>query len=192
MSEATTLVIVPGWQNSAPGHWQSLMADKWPGAVRVQQRDWQSPSKAEWVDSIAQTILSQSGKVVVAAHSLGCIATAHLPLEVTRRIHGALLVAPAEPLRHEVLANFAPVPRALLPYRSIVVGSTNDPYCPLDIVRRYARAWGSEMVCLNNAGHINIDSGFGRWVEGERLLQSIFDETTARDLYVYGLLAALG
>ncbi len=192
MSEVPTLIIVPGWQNSGPGHWQSLMAQQWPGAVCVQQKNWESPEKTEWVDAIAQTIMNQPGKVVVAAHSLGCIATAHLPSQVTKRIHGALLVAPAEPLRHEVLANFAPVPQALLPYRSIVVGSTNDPYCPLNVVRKYARAWGSEMVCLKNAGHINVDSGFGRWPAGENLLQSIFDEMTARDLYVYGLLAALG
>jgi predicted alpha/beta hydrolase family esterase len=40
-------------------------------------------------------------------------------------------VAPADPERRGVLADFAPVPYQALPYRSIVVASSNDPYCPV-------------------------------------------------------------
>ena len=50
--------------------------------------------------------------------------------EVARRVHAALLVAPADPERRAVLGDFAPVPYARLPYRSIVVACSNDPYCP--------------------------------------------------------------
>ncbi|MDY0105624.1 MAG: alpha/beta hydrolase, partial [Giesbergeria sp.] len=37
----------------------------------------------------------------------------------------------------------------------------------------YARAWGSEFVRLQNAGHINIASGHGEWPLGWALLQSL-------------------
>lgn len=175
MSSQPTLVIVPGWRNSGPGHWQSLWAQRLPGAVRVElpEDDWQRPKRSVWVQAIAETVLAQPGPVVVAAHSLGCIATTHLPSDVARRISGALLVAPADPERRGVLADFAPVPYQPLPYRSVVVASTNDPYCPIRTAGAYARSWGSEVVRLQNAGHINVESGHGEWPLGLALLQSL-------------------
>jgi predicted alpha/beta hydrolase family esterase len=175
MSSAPTFVIVPGWRNSGSGHWQSLWAQRLAGAVRVEmpEDDWQRPKRSVWVQAIARTILAQPGPVVVAAHSLGCIATTHLPSDVARRIQGALLVAPADPERRGVLADFAPVPYQPLPYRSVVVASTTDPFCPVRTAGAYARSWGSEVVRLQNAGHINVESGHGEWPLGLALLQSL-------------------
>ncbi|MDO9166930.1 MAG: alpha/beta hydrolase [Rhodoferax sp.] len=171
------IIIVPGWRDSGPGHWQSLWAQDLPGAVRVQQDDWIAPSRNAWIASIARTILAQPDPVVIVAHSLGCIATTHLPPEAARHIKGALLVAPADPERRGVLADFAPVPYQALPYRSIIVASSNDPYCPVRTAGAYSRAWGSEFVRLQNAGHINIESGFGAWPLGLALLQSLTGES---------------
>jgi uncharacterized protein len=171
-----TLVIVPGWRDSGPGHWQTLWAERLAGAVRVQQDDWHTPSRAAWVATIAQTIAAQPGPVVVAAHSLGCIGVMHLPPEVAARITGALLVAPADPERRAVLSDFAPAPSTRLPYRSVLVASTNDPFCPVRLAGAYARAWGSEFVRLPEAGHINVESGHGEWPLGLALLQSLVSE----------------
>jgi predicted alpha/beta hydrolase family esterase len=175
MSSSPTIVIVPGWRDSGPGHWQSLWAERLPGAVRVvmTDEDWQRPKQAVWLQAIGKTILAQPGPVVVVAHSLGCIATTMLPPEVAGHICGALLVAPADPERRGPLADFAPVPYQPLPYRSVVVASTNDPFCPVRTAGAYARSWGSEVVRLQNAGHINIESGFGEWPLGLALLQSL-------------------
>jgi len=172
-----SIVIIPGWRDSPPGHWQSLWAEQLPGAVRVQQDDWVAPSRSAWVASIGRTVLAQTKPVVIAAHSLGCIATVHLPPEVTRHIAGALLVAPADPERRSVLADFAPVPYQTLSYRSIIVASSNDPYCPVRTAGAYARAWGSEFVRLQKAGHINLEAGFGPWPLGLALLQSLVAES---------------
>lgn len=174
----TRIIIVPGWRDSGPGHWQSLWAQALPGAVRVQQDDWLTPSRRAWVASITRTILEQPGPVVMVAHSLGCIATTNLPPEATARIAGALLVAPADPERSGVLADFAPAPYQPLPYRSIIVASSNDPYCPVRTAGAYARAWGSEFVRLQNAGHINLESGHGPWPLGLALLQSLVGESS--------------
>ncbi len=178
MSSQPTLVIVPGWRNSGPDHWQSLWAERLGDAVRVKmaEDDWQRPKRSVWMDAIARTIVAQQRPVVVAAHSLGCIATTHLPSEVARCIRGALLVAPADPERRGVLADFAPVPYQPLPYRSVVVASTNDPFCPIRTAGAYARSWGSEVVRLQNAGHINVESGHGEWPLGLALLQSLMAE----------------
>ena len=173
-----TIVIVPGWRDSGPGHWQSLWAERMQGAVRVVQDDWITPSRAAWVGALERLVLECPGPVVIAAHSLGCIATTHLSEAAAARIAGALLVAPADPERRAALTDFAPVPYARLPYRSILVASSNDPFCPVRLAGAYARAWGSEFVRMQNAGHINIESGHGDWPLGLALLQSLTDEPT--------------
>ena len=172
MTQAT-VIIVPGWRDSGPGHWQSLWADRLPNAVRVVQDDWISPTRRAWVAALERTILAAPGPVVIAAHSLGCIATTHVSPEVAQRIQGALLVAPADPERRAVLNDFAPVPYARLPYRSVLVASSNDPFCPIRLAGAYARAWGSEFVRLQQAGHINVESGHGEWPLGLALLHSL-------------------
>ncbi len=177
---APTVVIVPGWRNSGPGHWQSLWAERLPDCLRVEQDDWVSPLKSAWVRRLGETIEQASGPVIVVAHSLGCIATTHLPPEVAARIQGALLVAPADPERRGILFDFAPVPYQRLPYRSVLVASGNDPYCPVRLAGAYARAWGSEFVRLNDAGHINVDSGHGEWPLGLALLQSLGADVSER------------
>ena len=170
---STSIIIVPGWRDSGPGHWQTLWAERLPQARRVVQDDWHTPTRSAWVARLEETVLEQPGPVVIVAHSLGCITTAHMKPEVPARVRGALLVAPADPERRAVLSDFAPVPYAALPYRSILVASSNDPYCPIRLAGAYARAWGSEFVRLQNAGHINVDSGHGEWPLGRALLQSL-------------------
>jgi predicted alpha/beta hydrolase family esterase len=167
------LVIVPGWKGSGPGHWQSLWAERLPGAVRVEQADWLFPSRAAWVGALSELIRSEPGPVVLAAHSLGCITAAHLPPDVAAQVQGALLVAPADPERRGALTDFAPVPFQRLPYRSILVASSHDPYCPIRLAGAYARAWGSEFVRVPDAGHLNVESGHGEWPLGLALLQSL-------------------
>lgn len=173
MRVTTPVIIVPGWRDSGPGHWQSLWAERMQSAVRVVQDDWVSPRREAWTGVLEALILAQPEPVVIAAHSLGCIATAHLGPEAAARIAGALLVAPADPERRAALADFAPVPYARLPYRSIVVASSNDPFCPVRLAGAYARAWGSEFVRVPHAGHINVESGHGDWPLGLALLESL-------------------
>ena len=181
---AAVPLIVPGWRNSGPGHWQSLWAARIPRALRVQQDDWAHPGRDAWVQAIGRSVVVADGPVVVVAHSLGCIATAHLPPEIACRIQGALLVAPADPERRAALQDFAPVPSERLPYRSIVVASGNDPYCPARLAGAYARAWGSEFFRLPEAGHINIESGHGEWPLGWALLQSLLAASPASPFHV--------
>lgn len=174
-AETPRLLLVPGWHNSGPGHWQTLWAEGLPGAERIEQDDWHVPRRSAWLQRLTEHLLASTSPAVVVAHSLGCIAIAHLPAEAARRIQGALLVAPADPERRGILADFSPVPYERLPYRSILVASTNDPYCPVRLAGAYARAWGSELVRVPEAGHINVDSGHGDWPLGLALLQSLVD-----------------
>ncbi len=119
--------------------------------------------------------------IVFAAHSLGCIALAHwckaAPGEV-HKIKGALLVAPADVDGKDApkqLKDFSPVPRDLLPFPSIVVASSSDPYLTIARAREFARSWGSRFVDIGAAGHINGESGLGDWPEGKRLLRHLIE-----------------
>lgn len=178
MNTHPRIVIVPGWRNSGPAHWQSLWARQLPGAERVEQDDWLVPHREAWVGALEELVLSDSRPVVLVAHSLGCIAAVHMGEQAASRVRGALLVAPADPERRAQLSDFAPVPYAPLPYRSVLVASSNDPFCPIRRAGAYARAWGSELVRLQNAGHINVESGFGAWPLGLALLQSLLDDAS--------------
>jgi predicted alpha/beta hydrolase family esterase len=166
-------LIIPGWRNSGPGHWQSLWEARLPDVARVQQDDWVAPRRAAWLHNTVQAILARPDPVLLVAHSLGCIVVSHLPSEAQARVHGALLVAPADPERRAVLVDFAPVPHAQLPFRSTLVASTDDPYCPVRLAGAYARAWGSQLVRLPDAGHINVESGHGEWPQGLELLRAL-------------------
>ncbi|MDV7395191.1 alpha/beta hydrolase, partial [Arthrospira platensis SPKY1] len=87
--------MVPGWRNSEPAHWQSLWEARLPGARRVVQDDWLFPRRASWVTRLSEAILdAREERVVLVAHSLGCMAVAHLAPEVAARVDAALLVAP--------------------------------------------------------------------------------------------------
>lgn len=180
MPAAAVPLVVPGWKDSGPGHWQTLWGERLAGARRVVQQDWMNPSRDEWVATLEREVLQSPAPVVIVAHSLGCIAAVHLPAHAARRVQAALLVAPADPERRAVLHAFAPVPCQRLPYRSIVVASSNDPYCPARLAGAYARAWGSEFLRLPDAGHINVDSGHGEWPLGFALLQSLMARCTDR------------
>jgi predicted alpha/beta hydrolase family esterase len=57
-----------------------------------------------------------------------------------------------------------------LPFPSVVVASTDDEYAHIERSRAFAAAWGSKLIEIGDAGHINADTGFGPWPEGERML----------------------
>ena len=61
---------------------------------------------------------------------------------------------------------FAPVPRERLPFPSMLLASADDPYCRPERARHFAAAWGSELVEVGPAGHINAESGHGPWPDG--------------------------
>ena len=170
------ILIVPGFGNSGPDHWQSLWQSALPGCVRVEQRDWEAPIRAEWVETLDDAIGRQPAAPVLVAHSLGCLAVAHWATAHARPVKGALLVAPPdveEPYTPEAVRGFAPIPMARLPFATILVASRNDVYTAFARARGFADAWGSRFVDCGDAGHINADAGFGSWPDGERLLAEL-------------------
>lgn len=68
---------------------------------------------------------------------------------------------------------FSPMPLARFPFPSIVVASTDDPFSALSRGQLFARSWGSRLVVLKGAGHLNADAGFGEWPQGRTFLREL-------------------
>lgn len=179
MVKPENVLILPGWQNSGPEHWQS----RWEtlhGFRRVDQHDWMTPRRGDWIARLEDVILGSDGPVVLVAHSLGCILTAAWAQvsRSTTRVQGALLVAPGDPELDElrgVLPSWAPIVRDRLPFPSLLLGSHDDPYCSLAKAQSLADAWGSRFIDCGPCGHINAESGLGDWPDGLALLRELTD-----------------
>jgi uncharacterized protein len=172
----TTVLIVPGVNNSGPNHWQSLLQEKYTNVERVVQDNWELPYCEEWVEGLDCAIQNAEGEIVLAAHSLGCLTVVHWAQHNERLIKGALLVAPVDletPDYPPGVGGFTPIPLNQLSFPSIVVASTNDTYVSLERAKYFAGKWGSKFVNVGPCGHINADAGFGLWPQGEDLLKEL-------------------
>ncbi|NJR80750.1 RBBP9/YdeN family alpha/beta hydrolase [Sphingomonas corticis] len=182
LSVRPTILTVPGLGNSGPSHWQTLWEGHRPDIARVDLGMWDRPHRNAWVTKLDQAVASARAPVVLVAHSLGCIAVAWWaslsPQPYGWPVAGALLVAPADVDRPNVaseLAPFGPAPRTPLPFPSIVVASSDDPWIDSDRAHSLAVDWGSHFVDLGPHGHINAASGLGLWTEGLELLDRVVD-----------------
>ena len=168
-SEADIL-IVPGYTNSGPDHWQSRWQSKLASARRVEQAEWSKPVREDWVARLVEEAQAATRPVVVVAHSLGVATLIHAVPEIGDRIAGAFLVAPpdvANPaIRPKHLMTFGPYPRDPLPFPSLMVASRDDHFGSYEHAEDIANAWGSFLVDAGNSGHINAESGHGPWPEG--------------------------
>jgi uncharacterized protein len=170
------ILIVPGIYNSGPEHWQSLWEAKYPHFQRVMQRDWDHPVCDEWVAALEQAVADAGPQAIIVAHSMGCLTVAHWAASTQLPVAGALLVSVPDPTGPNFPAEavgFAPVPLTSMPFKSIVVASSDDPYGSFDYMQRCASAWGSRFVPIGAKGHINASSGLGDWPEGYALLETL-------------------
>jgi predicted alpha/beta hydrolase family esterase len=168
------VLTIPGLWNSGPQHWQTLWEARHPLFRRVQQRDFEQPDRSEWVANLEMAVTDCATPPVLAAHSLGCSLVAQWAEDCGGQgVLGAFLVAPSD-VEHPDYPiegrSFSYVPLTRLPFPSIVVASTNDVYVSVERARQFADAWGSRLVLIGDAGHINGASGHGPWPEGEAML----------------------
>ncbi|WP_233831289.1 RBBP9/YdeN family alpha/beta hydrolase [Paraburkholderia sp. ZP32-5] len=174
-------LVLPGYQNSGAGHWQTRWEALDPGFVRVQMPDWDHPSRDAWCRTLDAAVAVAEAPVVFAAHSLGCLTTAFWVSQYASdaqlaKVAGALLVAVPDPTGAHFPSDatgFAPVPLTRLPFPTIVVSSSDDPYGGVAFSQTCANSWGSRWVGLCSRGHINADSGLGDWDEGRSWLASL-------------------
>ncbi|WP_422089006.1 RBBP9/YdeN family alpha/beta hydrolase [Variovorax sp.] len=180
MTAAPRILLLPGWQNSGPGHWQT----RWEsvhGDHRVEQHEWMRPLRGDWSIRLEEEVLASPGPVVLAAHSLGCILVAAWASHSrnTHKVRGALLVAPGDLERDDLrqqIPGWAPIVRQPLPFPAVLIAANDDPYCEASRSRQMASDWGARFVDAGARGHLNAESGLGDWPEGRDLLNEISKE----------------
>ena len=183
MSEPTIL-IVPGLRDAVARHWQTLLearlraaATPVAGVLPMGREDLSCSARVAEIERAAQAI---EGPLVIVAHSGGCIMVAHWARQTRRAVRGALLATPPDfekpmPEGYPTIAalragGWLPVPRARLPFRTIVAASRNDPLASFARVVGLANEWGAELDDLGYVGHLNPASGHGEWAGADSLI----------------------
>jgi uncharacterized protein len=165
------ILIVPGLGHSGPGHWQHRWVEKIRNARFIEQDEWDAPSREDWVEKIEHAVMMATRPVVLVGHSLGvaAIVAANEKL-VDTKVRAGFLVAPPDLDEHPDVpaeaAAFRDLPRDPLKFPTMLVASSNDPYCTVERAAEFANCWGSDFHIAGDAGHINAESGHGPWPEG--------------------------
>jgi uncharacterized protein len=176
MTFNSTIIIVPGLTNSGEGHWQSIWERQFR-FKRVNQVNWDTPSCVDWIEALDLFLKNYDvSETILVGHSLGCATIAFWAKAFNRKIKGALLVAPSDTEAASFpggTTGFSPMPLHKLSFKSIVVASANDNFVTVDRAHHFATSWGSEVINIGNAGHINTASGHGKWDEGLEILKRL-------------------
>jgi uncharacterized protein len=179
-------VLVPGWNGSGTGHWQAIWRADHPRWGWVEQANWAEPRCGEWVNQLDETVAACPGRVIIVAHSLGCVAFAHWASfareRVRQKVEGAFLVAPADVEREgapPAVLPFAPMPKWRIQVPTMLIASENDPCMAFQRARLFALRWNSQFVNAGQAGHINVASGHGPWPGGMTLLGGFLRDLAA-------------
>jgi hypothetical protein len=172
------VLLLPGLYNSGPEHWQSFWERSEPGFLRIEQQDWETPRRNDWVATLDHAVLGAGPEVVLVAHSTACALVVFWARATRHRVRGALLVGPSDTEAGSYPAGpvgWQPMPLDRLPFPSIVVASEDDEYVSLARAQHFAHAWGSAFRNIGHAGHINSASGLGAWPEGRAMLAELLD-----------------
>lgn len=94
-----TILIVPGYGDSGPEHWQTYWQRQFPNSMRVVQKDWINVDREEWVNALDSAIQLAKTPIVVVGHSLGASTILFWASrnQSIHKIKGALLVALPDP-----------------------------------------------------------------------------------------------
>ncbi|MBL4899711.1 MAG: alpha/beta hydrolase [Colwellia sp.] len=167
------IVFVPGYGNSINGHWQEIWYKEFKDSYWVEQDDWENPDCVDWVETLNLLIQSLEGPILLVTHSLGGSTVVEWSKKYTANVLGAFLVAVPDVQSvnfPEEISGYQTPPLEKLPFPSLVLASTDDPYSKLDRTKYFAKTWGSELISIGNLGHVNTDSNIGKWSEGKNQL----------------------
>ena len=174
------VLILHGWGGSDEPHWQwwlkgQLLEKGYEVSFpSFPNRDF--PKFDEWMNTLEKEYNSFQPDIVVC-HSLANILWFHFAQNNTlRELDKLMLVAPVRKTCNiKELKSFFPypIPKKLNAKEIIMVGSTNDPYLSTEEAIGLQSDLNIGLKILDNAGHINAESGFGElscafdWIERE-------------------------
>jgi hypothetical protein len=170
-----TFITLPGIGGSGDDHWQSHWERTSERFKRFTPPSWKKPELSSWIDAVDKALLTAKVRPVLVAHSLACLLVAHWAARSTKSVAGAFLVSVPDPMGSKFpadAASFGNAPVIPLPFPTLIVASTNDPYGTIAYSRSRAKMWCTGLVEVGALGHINGASGVGDWLHGRQLLEA--------------------
>ncbi|MGE4395836.1 MAG: RBBP9/YdeN family alpha/beta hydrolase [Sulfurimonas sp.] len=164
------VLILHGWGGSNFPHWQSWLSGeiaKDYGCVSfLKFSNIDLPNKDEWMSELKRELEEFKPNIVIC-HSVANILWFHVCNEGgIKELDNLFLVAPPS-LKCDIkeLKSFFPcnIPTKLYAKKALLIASTNDPYMTMQEADELQKALDIEMLVLQNAGHINSESGYGEW-----------------------------
>jgi predicted alpha/beta hydrolase family esterase len=164
------VLILHGWGGSDFPHWQSWLVGELAkdyGQVAFPLLDNPHfPSKNRWMKQV-KALLADFRPDTVICHSMANTLWLHLceegEISAVKRL---LMVSPPRlDLKLDPIKTFfpAPTPSDLFAEEILMVTSTNDPYLSAEEASALQQALEVPMKRIENAGHINAQSGYGEW-----------------------------
>jgi len=175
------VLILHGWGGSDHPHWQSELAleiAKDYGTVSFPLLDnCHFPSKNRWVKQVKQ-ILEEFKPDTVVCHSLANTLWFWLCQEDIETVENLFMVSPPSLNTTEsTIKTFFPcdVPEDIHAKNIDMIVSDNDPWVELDEAQEIANILKANYRVIKDAGHINAESGFGKWEFIENLIKRVND-----------------
>ena len=177
------VLILAGWGGSDFPHWQSWLAGELAkdyGKVSFFKfSNFEFPNKDAWKEELIKEIDDFKPDIVIC-HSIANILWFHICNDLEKHYKDLHAVCPLgiEPIEKlylvvppslncdiKELSSFYPcqIPKNLYAKESILITSTDDPYMTQDEAKQLQMNLDIPMKVLEDAGHINADSGFGKW-----------------------------
>lgn len=176
------ILLLHGWGGSDYPHWQSWLAGELAkdyGCVNfLKFSDYDSPKLETWSKELLNALEDFKPDIVIC-HSLANSLWFHLAnKQLLHPVKKLYLVAPPS-MQCDIpeLQEFFPVttPNNLYADNTTFIYSTNDPYMDKAEAEMLSQALKVRTIVLENAGHINSDSNFGKW---ELILEDVQNRVT--------------
>jgi predicted alpha/beta hydrolase family esterase len=163
------VLILHGWNGSTFPHWQAQLAkDLQEASYEVSfplLPNMDLPLLEEWLESLDK-LMQEFVPDIVVCHSLSNVLWFHYVNRYeVKELEKLMLVAPVSPACViEDIQSFFPyaVPTDLRAKTKIMATGDNDPYLTIDEAYTLSNMLKIGLKVMEGAGHINIDSGFGK------------------------------
>ncbi|MEN8302927.1 MAG: alpha/beta hydrolase [Campylobacterota bacterium] len=164
------VLLLHGWEGSDYPHWQSWLAGElakdYGNVSFLKFSNYDFPDFSTWKKELIAHLKDFKPDIVIC-HSLANTLWFHLcNSESVQKVEKLYLVAPPS-IKCDIneLESFFPLdmPKNAHAKETLLISSTDDPYMSMDEAQELRDSLGVEMVVLENAGHINADSGYGEW-----------------------------
>lgn len=171
------VLILHGWGGSDYPHWQAWCASELikrnyeVSFPQLPNKD--APQFDQWMEKLKKEF-DHFAPDIVLCHSLANSLWFHFVSKYDiKPVEKLMLIAPVSQEPIEELKTFYPYPivEDLKAKEVIMVGSTNDPYMSVEEIMELQSKLNIGLKILEDAGHINADSGFGElpcaieWIE---------------------------